>query len=263
MPEPRVITFEKDIEEEIRSKAASLSDIASASGFVANKPVEKSTKPTVFLLLSLIMLFILAGIGGAFYYLYTSKNTGSATLQVNQKLPLNKDQTKTPSQATSTEKENKTLATSTQKTVDAPLPLKAIDREISATKRLAKTPFAELFPLTAPFVESQVTKVETVSNSYILTFVGYSEMFKKINDHEDSFHEDIFSLFSSATTSVFNQNSSTSTLFRDVRIGAVDAREMTLSSSTQKAYYSFIKPNSLIISEDKKVLEQIASDILK
>ena len=261
MPEPRVITFEKDIEEEIRSKAASLSDIASASGFVTNKPPEKQSRPTVFLLLSVIMLFVLAGIGGAFYYLYVIKKnstvvTSPAPQQQNQG---NKPPLSTEVRATSTDTVPKTNASGTASVTVIP---KGVDRESTSTKRLVKTPFAELFPLTSPFVESQVTKVETVSNSYILTFGGYSEMFKKINDHESELHDDLTSLFGNATSSQASTASSTRT-FKDTLIGSVDAREMMLPGTTEKVYYAFVKPSTLIISEDKKTLEEIAGAILK
>lgn len=74
MPIPNVDTFEHDISEEIKTKEATMGDIASAGGDLGNIPVQTSSVSTLMIVLGII-LFIAVIAVAAIFFLRLSKET--------------------------------------------------------------------------------------------------------------------------------------------------------------------------------------------
>lgn len=69
MPVPNIDTFENDIREEIKNKEASVGDIASASGTVANTPIPSAEDKKMSRLLIAFLIVAGLGITAGFSYL--------------------------------------------------------------------------------------------------------------------------------------------------------------------------------------------------
>ncbi len=239
MANPHIVTFERDIENEIRSKSASLTDIAASSGIVENKP-EKGALG--WLILVVIALVILAsGVGAYFYYVkQASKSAGEVMVQ---------------------DKNNKTVevfgnngdsATTAKTRVDAK---DSPENPTTLTRKVAvKAPLDTLFPNVFPYVGKNFIKVETVSTGYIITFSGYNEVYKGILDNENLFIEDILTLYGDSSKNTPHVS--------DVQVGSVDARTST-GDAGKKIYYTFIRPSTIIIGDNKETIISISDAILK
>jgi len=232
MADPHVLTFEKDIENEIRMRSASLADIAASSGVISNKP-EKSAATWLFAVIGAFLILV-AGVGTYAYYL-TNQKTSEGKLVRGTK-------GETMVIFDTGKKETKPLggspATST-----------------SGTKKNAlDTPFDKLLPKTYPYLTTTLIKGEKIGTGYILTVISYNEVYKTILDNETLFLQD--------ETALYSLSSSATTTFKDIHSGDIDARVATVSDG-KKIYYAFIKPSSILIANDEPTLKILSDAILK
>jgi len=77
---PNVDTFEHDIAEEIRTKEASLTDIASAGGDVNNNRTNGPQASNTLVVLGAVCIFVVIGIFIALFFLYGKDATSEAPL---------------------------------------------------------------------------------------------------------------------------------------------------------------------------------------
>lgn len=236
MSDPHVLTFEKDIENEIRSKSASLVDIASSSGVVQNRPENKVGS---WAILVFIMIFILvAGIVAYFYVIAKQKNLESVTTQTNdKKITTSTFQSESPSKNTEV---SPTIVPNTSTTKGA---------------KIITEPLSSLFPNVFPYIENNLVKGEAYETGYIITFTGYTTVYKAVLDNETLFTKDLINLYGLDV-------SSTSPIFRDIKVGDIDARALIVPNG-KKIYYSFVKPSKVVIADTDTLLQRIISSILK
>jgi hypothetical protein len=239
MANDHISTFEKDIENEIRTKSASLSDIAAASGVVDNKPEKNALYLVILVVIALTVLLV--GIGT---YLYYTK------LQRAGSPPAD---TQTKDTKTSDIFENK------KDLIPAAVP--ANDKKGVGgmgdnlnEKKPATTSLEKLLPSIFPYVQRNLVKAETYQGSYIITFTGYNELYKTVFDNETLFLKDALALYGDVPAG--------DTSFRDVSIGEIDART-TVGKGGKTVYYAFIKPSLLIISDKDEALAKIVEIVVK
>ncbi len=234
MSDPHVLTFEKDIENEIRSKSASLVDIASSSGVIQNKPENKVGGWAV---LVFIMIFILVtGVIAYFYVISSQKNTAGTTVQTNDKKI-----TTSTFQSDSPNKNTEPSSTPTTSTVKG--------------AKLIVEPLSSVFPNVFPYIGNNLVKGEIYDTGYIITFTGYNTVYKTVLDNETLFTKDLIDLYHLDV-------GSSSPIFRDIKVGDLDARALIVPNGA-KIYYSFIKPSSIVIADTDTLLQTIVSSILK
>jgi hypothetical protein len=238
MANSHIVTFERDIENEIRNKSASLTDIAASSGVIANRP-EKSALG--WLILVIIALAILAsGVGAYVYYVkQADKNTGNATtIEKNSKSVevFGGSADQTLSQA----------ATTTKKLTP--------ENSTFSKRKIVQTPLDTLFPNVFPYVGKNFIKTETLAGGYIITFSGYNEVYKGILDNESLFLKDALLLY--------GDTSKNTSPLSDLQLGGLDAR-VGYGETNKKVYYAFIKPSTIIIADNKDTLQALADAILK
>lgn len=239
MSSSNVITFEKDIESEIRAKSASLSDIAASSGVVQASP-EKSAASWV-LIVVLALLVLLSGVGAYVYYTSLErKNSLLVTDPKEKKSTVNVFEGQTH--------ENKTSSESSKGTTT-----------VAVIKKIIKTPVTSLLPNLSPLLQKNLVKAESYNTSFIITFTGYTEVYKTILYNEDLFLKDALLLYGL-------DFGTTTTIFKDSMIGETDVRVATgpiTGSSTSKIYYSLIKPSFLVITNNSEDIKSITDAILK
>lgn len=225
MADPHVLTFEKDIENEIRSKSASLVDIAASSGVVQNKPEKKAGGWAV---LVFILIFILCT-GIIAFVAITIEQRKS-----NKEVPL-----EGKGVTTTIFEEEKNTVKDTFPTVGKPLTV----------------PLDKFFPSSYPYLSNNLVKAGGLESAYIVTFTGYNTVFKTVLDNEDSFTKDLLLLYNTEATSTVPS-------FRDIKVGDLDARAL-ISVDGKKIYYAFVKPSYIIIADSDTLLEQAAKTVSK
>ncbi len=238
MANPHIVTFESDIENEIRSKSASLTDIAASSGVVENRP-EKSALS--WLILVVIALVILASGVGAYFYYVKQANKSARDVMIQDKNYKTVEVFGVGGEATTTTKTTTGTNPSNTPTV--------LTRKVAV-----KEPLDTLFPSIFPYVGKNFIKVETASTGYIITFSRYNEVYKGILDNEDLFVKDVLALY--------GDTSKNAPLISDIQIGSVDARTGA-SDGGKKIFYAFIRPSIIIIGDSKETIISISNAILK
>ncbi len=238
MVNPHIITFEGDIENEIRAKSASLTDIAASSGVVENRP-EKIALSWVMLVVAAIVI-LASGIGAYFYYVKQA-NTSSKNVEVDNKSTKSVEvfggsaQENSPAVATSTRAAGEKSGTLSK-------------------KKLVQLPLDTVFPHVFPFIGKNFIKLESLGTGYIITFSSYNEVYKGVLDNEESFFLDLLLLYGDASHVVGERS--------DVRVGDLDARTGS-GETNKKIYYAFIKPSTIIIADNKETLLILSDAILK
>lgn len=232
MSDPHVLTFEKDIENEIRSKSASLIDIAASSGVVENKPEKNATSWVIVLLVSLAILLL--GVGAYAYYL--TKGNGATTPEKQKEKIVSTSVFEAVDPKTTTQNN-----ASTSVKIVAPA---------NANKKIITDPLSTIFPNIYPYIDKNIVKAESMNGGYIITFSGYNAVFKSVIENENLFLKDMSSLY-------HLEEATTTLSFTDTRVGDIDARMVTVSQQ-KKLYYSFIKPSSLLIADTPETLQSLA-----
>jgi hypothetical protein len=236
MANDHITTFEKDIENEIRTKSASLSDIAAASGVVDNKPEKNALYLVILVVIALTVLLV--GIGTYLYY---------TNLQRVVSPP-----------ADAQTKDTKTIDVFENKKDIKPVAVPDGDKIGEGSALLEKKPITtsleKLLPSIFPYIQRNLVKAETYQGSYIITFTGYNELYKTVLDNENIFLKDALALYGDAPAIV--------TRFSDVSIGEIDVRTAT-GEEGKAVYYTFIKPSLLIISDKSEALAKIVEIIVK
>ncbi len=88
---PNVDTFEHDIAEEIRTKEATLTDIASAGGDVGNIPSSSAQTSNALFLIGALFIVAVLGIGVALFFFHTSGNGNQTPAATTTILPDSKN----------------------------------------------------------------------------------------------------------------------------------------------------------------------------
>ncbi len=236
------MTFEKDIENEIRTKSASLSDIAAASGVVDNKPEKSAFHLVIVVVIALVILVV-----GVLTYLYYKNieraNTPKDGASVKERETVDvferkdaKGEGKEQGETNTSNKNPRNWASSL------------------ATKKLVTSPLSDLLPTIFPYIQKNLVKAETYESAYIITFTGYNEFYKTLLDNEELFLKDALALYGETVAS--------STIFTDKRLGEMDTR-FANGTGGKSVYYLFVRPSLLIISDNGETLESISTSITK
>lgn len=235
MANDHISTFEKDIENEIRTKSASLSDIAAASGVVDNKPEKNALHLVILVVIALVILIV--GIVTYLYYNNLQRVTAPAvgTEVKDTKTTDVFENTKTPAKE------------------ESPKNIKREENRL-VSKKLITTPLSELLPTLFPYVQKNLVKAETYQSGYIVTFSGYNEFYKTLLDNESFFLKDALLLY--------GDNPAEGSKFSDVRVGESDVR-MATGEKGVAVYYLFIKPSTLVISDKSETLQSIVDALIK
>lgn len=87
MPIPNIDTFEHDISEEIKTKEATMGDIASASGEIGNTPVQSSSTSTLLIALGLLLLAAVVAVSVIFFIKYSKGSAIAPSANGNTQQP--------------------------------------------------------------------------------------------------------------------------------------------------------------------------------